>query len=142
MVVGPAQSAAKASTRASTGNSVYDEDSRQGITPLSQSPSDSVTVINDSKPAIRDVEDQGKPAMPRAKRVISFDDQTSRLSRSKLVIVYASTTSLLYLLISYIDAVLSLMQIPRTVFHHLPQSGRSSNGSHRRTCNRQGTRSR
>lgn len=29
----------------------------------------------------------GKPTMPRAKRVISFDDQTSRLSRSKLVIV-------------------------------------------------------
>lgn len=28
-----------------------------------------------------------KPTMPRAKRVISFDDQTSRLSRSKLVIV-------------------------------------------------------
>jgi hypothetical protein len=28
-----------------------------------------------------------KPAMPRAKRVISFDDQTSRLSRGKLVIV-------------------------------------------------------
>jgi hypothetical protein len=28
-----------------------------------------------------------KPIMPRAKRVISFDDQTSRLSRSKLVIV-------------------------------------------------------
>lgn len=30
---------------------------------------------------------EGKPVMPRAKRIISFDDQTSRLSRSKLVVV-------------------------------------------------------
>lgn len=28
-----------------------------------------------------------KPVMPQVKRVISFDDQTSRLSRSKLIIV-------------------------------------------------------
>lgn len=33
----------------------------------------------------RDIE--GKPVMLRAKRIISFDDQTSRLSRSKLVVV-------------------------------------------------------
>ena len=34
---------------------------------------------------VKDIE--GKPIMPRAKRIISFDDQTSRLSRSKLVVV-------------------------------------------------------
>jgi len=33
------------------------------------------------------VVEEDKPVMPRAKRVISFDDQTSRLSRSKLIIV-------------------------------------------------------
>lgn len=41
---------------------------------------------SDEKSAGRDAMRE-KPVMPRAKRVISFDDQTSRLSRSKLVIV-------------------------------------------------------
>lgn len=63
-----------------------------GSAPLSQSPSKSVDVIDDTTSITRDEESQGgKAEMPRAKKVISLDDQTSRLSRSKLAIMYDAT---------------------------------------------------